>query len=54
MQVSTKLFQVKQKQKTKVKTKFVDSMNCEIHWNIFFQQKSSFPKFSVKTSCEKT
>ena len=40
-------------QKLKVKTKFVDSMNFGIHCNIFFQKKSSFAKFSVKTICEK-
>ena len=28
-------------------------MNFGIHCNTFFQQKSSFPKFSAKTSCEK-
>ena len=36
-----------------MKTKFVDSMNFGIHCNTFFQQKSSFPKFSVKQAVRK-
>ena len=45
-------FNVLQKQKTKVKIKFVDSTNFGIHCNVFCNR--SFLKFSVKTSCEKT
>ena len=54
MQISTKQFQVQQKQKTKVTAKVVDSMIFGIQCNTFFQLTSRFPKFSVKTSCEKT
>ena len=36
------------------KTKVADSMIFAIHCNIFFQQTSSFVKFSVKASYEKT
>ena len=37
----------------KLPTKVVNSANFEIHCNTFFQETSSFPKFSVKTTCEK-
>ena len=36
--------------KTKVKTKFVESVNFGIHWNTFFRQKSSFPKNKLKNN----
>ena len=35
-------------------TKVVDSMIFGIHCNTFFKQTSNFPKFSLKTSCDKT
>ena len=44
-------FKYNKNKKQKLKN---DSMNFGIHCNTFFQQKSSFPKFSVNASCEKT
>ena len=44
-------FKYNKNKKQKLKN---DSMNFGIHCNTFFQQKSSFPKFSVKISYKKT
>ena len=38
----------------KIQTKFVDSVIFGTHCKTFFQQSSSFPKFSVKTNYDKT
>ena len=36
------------------KTKVVHSKNFAIHYTTFFKQTSVFPRFLVKSSCEKT